>query len=188
MPLPPPATAFSIPPRELFYRDGYRATGIDKIIAESGVAKMSLYRHFASKNDLISAFLARRHDNWMAWFAAAVRRRLAERAEPRCAGRCPRRVVPVGRLPGLRLHQRGGRGRRRRRDDPRLAGHAVEHKKSLAEFVANVARELKLSDPDAVAEEAMVCIEGMIVRYQMVPDVASIDAGRRLLARLHAAG
>jgi hypothetical protein len=73
-------------------------------------------------------------------------------------------------------------------DDPRLAGHAVEHKKSLAEFVANVARELKLSDPEAVAEEAMVCIEGMIVRYQMVPDVASIDAGRRLLARLHAAG
>ncbi len=42
--------------------------------------------------------------------------------------------------------------------------------------------------PQAVAEEAMVCIEGMIVRYQMVPDVASIDAGRRLLARLHAAG
>ena len=41
----------------LFYRDGVRATGIDRIIAESGVAKMSFYRHFPSKNDLIRTFL-----------------------------------------------------------------------------------------------------------------------------------
>jgi len=172
----------------LFYRDGYRATGIDKIIAESGVAKMSLYRHFASKNDLISAFLARRHDNWMAWFAAAVRRRLAERPNLDVLADALAEWFQSDDYRGCAFinvvaEAGGGAG-----DDPRLAGHAVEHKKSLAEFVANVARELKLSDPDAVAEEAMVCIEGMIVRYQMVPDVASIDAGRRLLARLHAAG
>ncbi|MGT2433728.1 TetR/AcrR family transcriptional regulator [Cupriavidus basilensis] len=61
----------------LFYQDGLRATGIDKIIAESGVAKMSLYRHFASKNELISAFLDRRHDNWMAWFEQDVEARFA---------------------------------------------------------------------------------------------------------------
>jgi len=38
---------------ELFYRDGIRATGIDRVIAESGVTKVTFYRHFPSKNDLI---------------------------------------------------------------------------------------------------------------------------------------
>jgi hypothetical protein len=37
--------------QRLFYRDGFRAVGIDTIISEAGVAKMSLYRHFPSKDD-----------------------------------------------------------------------------------------------------------------------------------------
>lgn len=44
----------------LFYRDGYRAMGIDTLLAEAGVAKMTLYNHFASKDDLIVAVLQRR--------------------------------------------------------------------------------------------------------------------------------
>jgi AcrR family transcriptional regulator len=41
----------------LFYRRGYRATGVDMIAAESGIGKMTLYRHYPSKNDLIVAYL-----------------------------------------------------------------------------------------------------------------------------------
>src|SRR3954470_14788529 len=41
----------------LFYRDGYRAVGIDTVLAEAGVAKMTLYNHFASKDELIVALL-----------------------------------------------------------------------------------------------------------------------------------
>jgi AcrR family transcriptional regulator len=59
---------------DLFYRDGIRATGIDRLIAESGVAKLTFYRHFPSKNDLILAFLDHRHQRWMAWFTDALRR------------------------------------------------------------------------------------------------------------------
>ena len=44
----------------LFYRDGYRAVGIDTILAEAGVAKMTLYNHFASKEELIIAVLEKR--------------------------------------------------------------------------------------------------------------------------------
>lgn len=77
----------SVPARErilltahdLFYRDGIRATGIDRVIAESGVAKVSFYRHFPSKNDLIVAYLASRHERWMTWFADALRRHGADR-------------------------------------------------------------------------------------------------------------
>jgi AcrR family transcriptional regulator len=60
---------------ELFNRDGYRVTGIDKILAESGVAKMTLYNHFASKDELILAALERRDARWRAWFRHAVERR-----------------------------------------------------------------------------------------------------------------
>jgi AcrR family transcriptional regulator len=45
---------------ELFYQEGIRAVGIDRIIAESGVAKASFYRNFATKDDLIVAFLEQR--------------------------------------------------------------------------------------------------------------------------------
>jgi len=41
---------------DLFYRQGYRATGINQIIAESGVAKASFYDHFPSKDHLLSAY------------------------------------------------------------------------------------------------------------------------------------
>lgn len=47
----------------LFYRDGFRVVGIDTLLAEAGVAKMTLYKHFASKDDLIIAVLEKR-DRW----------------------------------------------------------------------------------------------------------------------------
>ncbi|WP_170928367.1 TetR/AcrR family transcriptional regulator [Deinococcus hopiensis] len=52
---------------QLFYQSGIRAVGVDTIIAESGVAKMTLYRHFPSKDDLMVAFLQRTHDLMMQW-------------------------------------------------------------------------------------------------------------------------
>lgn len=57
---------------DLFYLNGVRATGIDRVIAESGVTKVTFYRHFPSKNDLIVAYLEYRHQRWMAWFADAL--------------------------------------------------------------------------------------------------------------------
>lgn len=51
---------------DLFYRDGIRAVGIDRIIAEAGVAKASLYANFKSKDDLIVAYLACLRDVWQA--------------------------------------------------------------------------------------------------------------------------
>jgi AcrR family transcriptional regulator len=53
---------------DLFYREGIRAVGIDTIIARSGVAKMSLYRNFASKDDLVVAFLEHRDRIYWQWW------------------------------------------------------------------------------------------------------------------------
>lgn len=59
---------------ELFYLEGIRATGIDTIIAESGVTKVTFYRHFPSKNELIKAVLEHRHHLWITWFIDALSR------------------------------------------------------------------------------------------------------------------
>lgn len=61
---------------ELFSARGTRAVGVDEIIARSGVAKMTLYRHYPSKNDLILSFLRRREELWTrGWLQAEVVRR-----------------------------------------------------------------------------------------------------------------
>jgi AcrR family transcriptional regulator len=58
---------------DLFSRHGIRAVGVDRIIATSGVAKMSLYRHFNSKDTLVLAFLQEREKRWtMEWLHAEV--------------------------------------------------------------------------------------------------------------------
>jgi AcrR family transcriptional regulator len=49
---------------ELFGRRGIRAVGTDEVIARAGVAKATLYRHFATKNDLVLAVLERREQLW----------------------------------------------------------------------------------------------------------------------------
>jgi AcrR family transcriptional regulator len=48
-----------------FYADGLAGTGIDTITAEAGVARKSLYNNFASKADLVTAYLSARHEEWM---------------------------------------------------------------------------------------------------------------------------
>lgn len=71
----PPARAPS-PARErilhaaqtLFYEQGIRSTGIDRVIAEAKVTKVTVYRHFPSKDDLIRAYLEQRHAAWTEWF------------------------------------------------------------------------------------------------------------------------
>jgi AcrR family transcriptional regulator len=60
----------------LFSRAGVRAIGVDTITAQADVAKMTLYRNFASKNDLAVAFLRLREERWTkGWVQAEVLRR-----------------------------------------------------------------------------------------------------------------
>jgi AcrR family transcriptional regulator len=60
---------------ELFSRRGIRDVGIDEIIERAGVAKATLYRHFASKDHLVVAFLERREQRWTVEFVEAEARR-----------------------------------------------------------------------------------------------------------------
>jgi len=59
---------------KLFYQKGIRATGVDRIAADSGMTKMTLYACFGSKEELVRAYLARRDVRWREWFKGAVER------------------------------------------------------------------------------------------------------------------
>ena len=62
----------------LFYAEGVRAVGIDRIIAEAEVAKMSLYKHFSSKDDLILAVLHYREEKFDGMFEKWMGRHVQE--------------------------------------------------------------------------------------------------------------
>ncbi|MFZ2404529.1 MAG: TetR/AcrR family transcriptional regulator [Methylobacter sp.] len=57
---------------ELFYSQGIRATGVDAIVKAANTTKMSLYKYFPSKDDLVLAFLRKRDEDFRTWFAGQV--------------------------------------------------------------------------------------------------------------------
>jgi AcrR family transcriptional regulator len=67
---------------KLFYEDGIQNVGIDRIVKESSVAKMTLYKYFNSKNELIASFLDYAHDKWRVWFLESL-----EEHNKRCQNR-----------------------------------------------------------------------------------------------------
>ncbi|MGN5477796.1 TetR/AcrR family transcriptional regulator [Cupriavidus basilensis] len=169
----------------LFYQDGFRATGIDKIIAESGVAKMSLYRHFSSKDELIAAFLDWRHDFWMRWFTEEVESRLAVRKElsvlAEALGVWFSRVDFRGCAFINVVAEAGSTG------NPQHLEQAASHKHDLERYIAGLAGRIGLPSPATVAADAMLVVEGMIVRFQMTHDMAIVDSGKRVFATMEKA-
>lgn len=55
-----------------FYANGLTGTGIDTITAEAGVAKKSLYNNFASKAELVTAYLYARHEEWLGLYRSRL--------------------------------------------------------------------------------------------------------------------
>lgn len=67
---------------ELFSRGGIRAVGVEKVIDRAGVARMTLYRHYPSKDDLALDFLRRREELWTKkWLQGEVERRTPDPRE-----------------------------------------------------------------------------------------------------------
>jgi AcrR family transcriptional regulator len=58
----------------LFSDEGIHATGVDRVIAEAGVAPMTVYRHFAGKDELVAATLERWSEQWLGWLRSEAAR------------------------------------------------------------------------------------------------------------------
>lgn len=145
---------------DLFGRHGFRATGVDRILADAGVAKMTLYNHFKSKDDLILEVLRRRDVDFRAWLAAEV----AARAGPPRA-----RLIAVFDVLDSWFHQDGFRGclfvnaaaEFGAADAPPHRA-AAESKHLVGAYLRDLAADAGAADPARLAEELMLLIEGAI--------------------------
>ena len=147
---------------DLFSAHGTRAVGVDRIIAEAGTAKMTLYRHFASKDDLVLAFLAEREERWTrGWLQAEVERRASE---PRA------RLLAIFDVFGEWFAEPDFEGcsfinvmlELTDREEPgRVA--SVRHLSVIREYLAGLAAEAGVADPEAFAHQWHILMKGSIV-------------------------
>ena len=142
----------------LFHRRGFAAAGVDLIVRESGVAKMTLYRHFPSKDDLVVAWLQRVDGQFWRYFDAwagpdtlPARDRLLgifaglEKlvSSPTCFG-CPF-LLAAAEFPerGTRAHE-----------------VAREHKARLRERLRGLAADAGAEDPSALGDQLLLLMDG----------------------------
>lgn len=145
---------------ELFYQEGTRAVGVDLIVARAGVAKTSLYRHFGTKDDLIEAFLLLEdEDFWQHWDAVAALHRDAPRAE----------LDAQLRWIGERIARPGYRGcpqiniAAEYADDNHPARKvAVAHKRELRRRLTDLARAMRIDEPERFALRLGTVIDGAL--------------------------
>jgi AcrR family transcriptional regulator len=171
--------------QRLFYRHGIRAVGVDRIIAESGVAKMSFYRHFPSKKDLVVAFLERRHRFWMDWFT----RRVQELAENRTS---PGLAVLADALqewfsePDFRGCAFINTVAELSEDSAEERRIAADHKRELWDFIRTLIPKQPRFAADDAADLAVLIIDGAIVRAQMTGKAETAEEARTLFRLLDA--
>lgn len=160
-----------------FYRDGVHAVGVDAVVAEAGVATKTLYAHFGSKDGLVEAYLRRRDQRWLAWLRAAV---LASEPNPG-----PGRVPAVFDALHQWFAQPGFNGCAFINVAGELLGHpaaravARDHKLALRAFLAGIARDADVADPDSLADALMLLVEGAIVTAHVEGDTEAALRGRR---------
>ena len=147
---------------ELFSSRGVRAVGIDELVARSGVAKMTLYRHYPSKEALAIAFLRRREALWTRdWLQAEVERRAQVPAERLLAifdifDAWFRRADFEGcSFINVLLETDG-------KDHP-VRRAAAQHLATIRVFLAGLAEQAGVADAQAFAHQWHILMKGSIV-------------------------
>ncbi|MDH2053331.1 TetR/AcrR family transcriptional regulator [Achromobacter marplatensis] len=151
--------------REMFYRDGIRAVGVDAIVTQAGVTKPSLYRSFSSKDELAATYLRDYDAEFWARFNAACD---AHPGDPRAqlldylSGLSKRAVLSGYRGCGLT----NAAVEYPEPEHPARAV-AVEHKLELRRRLNEMAAGMGAGDPEALADGLLLLIEGAFVSSQL---------------------
>lgn len=146
---------------EIFYQNGFHATGMDMLAMESGVSKTSMYKHFRTKEDLILAVLRLRDENFRNWLF----RRMAE------LGDTPtQKLLAMYDALGEWFGEQGFRGcmfikASAEYQDPDHAIHvqSAEHKRLLLDHVSALTEAAGLAMPQDLARQLLLLKEGAIV-------------------------
>ena len=166
----------------LFYASGIRAVGVDTVIAESGVAKATLYKHFPSKDDLVLAYLEKADLAWREKLHAAAR---AAGDDPRAqlvglfdalASSC--RSDGYHGCPFINTAAEAAAG---------SAVHArtVEHKTTVRAWICGLAQAAGATDPDALAFALTLLLDGALAAGVLDADprvaASAKESARRLV-------
>ena len=172
----------------LFYEQGYLATGINQIIAESQVAKATFYSHFSSKENLCLAYLQARHVIWMKWLEDSVERHKSiedhiigvfgflKEWMVKCNFRGCAFLNIASEIPSL---------------DSKIRAEVVKHKDDLKLYLKQMISQLKDSDKryknidiNKDADMVYVLVEGAIVASQNYGQVWPIQAAEDVVRKL----
>ncbi len=149
---------------DLFYKESIRAVGVDTIVKQAGVAKISLYRNFESKDDLIVAYLENRNtDYWR-----QVDRMLAAKGNEPCAQLRALINYVAGRAttPGYRgcpfINYAS------EFPDSSHPGHQIvdENKRELRQRLGDLTKAIGASRPTQLADALFLLIEGAYASSQ----------------------
>lgn len=151
--------------RDLFYRRGIRAVGVDEIVCEAGVTKPSLYRAFKSKDDLVAACLRE----------SAREGKEAIQAVLAAAGSDPRtRLNALLRHYADKLSRPDFRGCPMSNIAVELAepGHpgrevAEDCKAEMRATLVQLTKDLRVADPESLADGLLLIIEGAIATHHI---------------------
>ena len=168
------------------YRDGFRNVAIDQILADVGISKTAFYKHFESKDDLLLAALENHRHKFVGDFRQIIRRRgsdlpaeqlraLFDAVESITESDWFRGCVFVNvaiefPLPHEPAHQ-----------------IAAQSKAAIEEVVREIAAQAGAADPQALAQELCLIMEGAYVTRHVTGNTATIDIARRLAERALAA-
>ncbi|GAA3757563.1 TetR/AcrR family transcriptional regulator [Micromonospora maritima] len=160
----------------LFYAYGPRGVGVDTVIAESGVAKATLYKHFPRKDDLVLAYLDKVDQAWSG----------ALRAAAAAAGDDPREQL-VGMFDAL-----GGACRREgyhgcafintAAESPAgspVHARTVAHKNAVRAWVTDLARQAGAAEPELLARQLTLLLDGGLAGGVLDGDPTIADAAKR---------
>lgn len=167
---------------ELFYWQGIRAIGVDRIAAEAGIAPTTLYRLFASKDDLVAAYVDRADEAYREWFRTSLER----------GGDNPRdRVLALFSEQNAMLQPDICRGCPflmvlTEFPDEKLAGHqrAIQLKEWVREQFVALANDLEADDPEQLAAHLTLIFEGAYASVQALGSVGPAAQARPLVENL----
>ncbi len=149
----------------VFCENGFHATGMDKLVAETGVSKTSMYKHFRTKEDIILATLRLRDYNFRSWLYHWLEAVSDSPYEQLLA-------IYDALEEWFALPEFNGcmfiKASAEYQDvaDP-IHIQSAEHKRVLTEHVARIAKAAGAAHPDALARQLMILKEGAIIMAVM---------------------
>ncbi len=163
---------------ELICRDGIHSTGIDTILERADAAKMSLYKHFGSKEALVVAALERRDRSWMNRLRQAVDACAADPAEkPLALFDAMAATCSDAGFHGCVFINAAGEFFDEDHPVRRAAAH---HKRAMRDYIGDLCRGAGVRDSDELASQIFLLAEGMI-------SVALVSAQRSAPSQARAA-